>query len=223
MAPTVLFVTDIHGAVKQLDALPSADLLLLGGDLTHFGSVAQAEGVLRQFQDRFANVFAVSGNCDAAGTDEMMATLDCDLHLRVRTALGLRLCGLGGCNKTPFSTPNEWIEEEMADRLAPLAEQLTAAGEPIVLVSHAPPLGSGAGRLPNGVDVGSQAVADFVRATRPALVLCGHIHEAPGLFSLGDVPVVNPGPFSAGRFARFDTTDLAPAIQSLTDGVATGE
>jgi Icc-related predicted phosphoesterase len=215
MPSTVLFVTDIHGAVKLLDALPPADLLLLGGDLTHFGSVAQAERVLRQFQDRFANVFAVSGNCDAAGTDEMMATLGCDLHLRVRNAGELRLCGIGGCNKTPFATPNEWVEEEMGDRLQSLAKELAGESEPIILVSHAPPLGSGAGRLPNGADVGSQAVADFVRTVRPALVLCGHIHEAAGMFSLAGRPVVNPGPFSVGSFARFDTTDLAPSIHRL--------
>jgi len=70
-----------------------------------------------------------------------------------------------------------------------------------VLVSHAPPHGSGAGRLPIGFDVGSRTVAAFARSWRPDLILCGHIHEAAGIFSLDGIPVVNPGPLRDGRYA----------------------
>ena len=211
MPPRILFATDVHGACRHLPGLPAADLLLLGGDLTHFGSAAQAGRILESFRQRFPAVLAVAGNCDAPDADGVLAACGCSLHLAVQEAAGLRICGVGGCNRTPFSTPNEWDEDDMARDLDALDARLAGGGAPLVLVTHAPPFGSGADRLPDGSSVGSRAVAAFVRARRPALVLCGHIHEAAGIFSCEGVPVVNPGPFSQGNYACFDGATLTPA------------
>jgi uncharacterized protein len=41
----------------------------------------------------------------------------------------------------------------------------------------------------------------LVEREQPDVVLCGHIHEARGLDTVGPTHVVNPGPVSAGHYA----------------------
>jgi len=205
----LLFITDIHGRGDGFDRLPGAEVAVLGGDLTQFGTVADVGAVLDQVGGRFPRVLAVLGNCDPPAGEAVLGARNVSLHGRTAEAGGVLFAGYGGSNTTPFRTPNEWREEDVAPVLGALAPP---AGLPVVLVSHAPPRGSGADRLPNGASAGSEAVAAWVRAQRPALVLCGHIHEAVGQFAFEETTVVNPGAFRAGRYALIE---VAP------DGVLT--
>jgi len=59
----------------------------------------------------------------------------------------------------------------------------------IVLLTHAPPHGT-RDELPFG-HVGSKAIQKFV--DRVDLIVCGHIHEAKGIETVGKTVVVNPG------------------------------
>lgn len=197
----ILFITDLHGCRAQVAAWPAADLLLAGGDLTHFGGAEDMRAIVADLRARYPRVLAVAGNCD---TPAAAAWLDGDpagVALRLSRVAHLRVFGIGGSNRTPCHTPNEWDDAEFA---APLAAAWRQAGEPApgyLLLSHPPPAGSGAGCLPGGPDVGSAAVAALAARTRPALVCCGHIHEAVGIHRLGDVPVVNPGAARDGHWA----------------------
>lgn len=209
----ILFITDIHSRNAGFDRLPAADAAILGGDLTQFGSAADVRCIVEAVTTRFPRVLAVLGNCDPPAGEGVLDEFAVALHLRAVTVGGITFAGIGGSNRTPFRTPYEWGDDEMSG----LVQQLPAAapGCPLVLVSHAPPFGSGADRLPNGTSAGSAAVARLTRTRRPALVLCGHIHEAVGEFTLDGIPVVNPGAFRAGRYAsvRFSPGDAAPAVE----------
>jgi Icc-related predicted phosphoesterase len=59
-----------------------------------------------------------------------------------------------------------------------------------VLVVHEPPRGV-LDRAWNGAHIGSQAVRDYVERHRPRVVVCGHVHESPGIEHLGVTTVVN--------------------------------
>ena len=64
--------------------------------------------------------------------------------------------------------------------------------------------------------MGSTAVRDFIDASRPALVVCGHIHEARGIDKLGDTTVVNCGTAYRGHYAIADLNQQANAeLRSL--------
>jgi len=124
------------------------------------------------------------------------------LHLRQRQFGGHNLFGIGGANTSPFNTPYEWADNDMA---AQLAASHSSSESLDILVSHAPPRNSGADRISNGSAVGSQAVADFVQRHLPPLVLCGHIHEAAGIYDFAGAIIVNPGPFGPqGHYACID-------------------
>ncbi|MBS7654873.1 metallophosphoesterase, partial [Candidatus Bathyarchaeota archaeon] len=42
---------------------------------------------------------------------------------------------------------------------------------------------------------------------KPALTLCGHIHEAKGADKIGETLIVNPGPSKQGNYAIIDVLD----------------
>ena len=62
-------ITDLHGAPQALDRILSdagpADVVLLGGDITSFGTPNAAEFLVRRAMEHCPQVLAVAGNCDA--------------------------------------------------------------------------------------------------------------------------------------------------------------
>ncbi len=189
----IFFITDLHGEFEALKALPIGkdDLLLIGGDFTQFGSEADLRDALSVIEEIVPNFYAVGGNLDPANSEAIirdaghLIPLDSPLDIN-----GIRIIGLGGANHCPRPTPYEWGEDEMAERFAAIDP-----GHVDIIVTHAPPYGSGADRLPNGLHVGSKSIAEFTQRLQPTYHFCGHIHEAAGKFSLGTTTVFNPGPF----------------------------
>jgi uncharacterized protein len=85
------------------------------------------------------------------------------------------VAGLGYSNPTPFNTPGEYTETELAERL-----HRFSGLDPLVLVCHAPPYGTALDQIRPGMHGGSKAVRQFVEKEQPAYFFCGHIHEAEG-------------------------------------------
>lgn len=196
----VLMATDIHGSDWVLEMVPEAvkehrvDLFLAVGDITHFGS---PKGYAKELVSAVpVRTLAVPGNCDPPHVMKELDDLGVNLHMRKAVVQGVTFVGLGGANPTPFSTPFEIPEEE-------IRRGLEAVMEPgAILVSHPPPYGH-LDVVRSGEHVGSTAVAGIVVAYRPRAVLCGHVHESPGVEE-GDVVIINPGPAKDGHLGLVD-------------------
>lgn len=104
---------------------------------------------------------------------------------------GVTFFGLGGgVPATPFPWSFDLSEREADDKLAECPEGC-------VLVVHSPPKGYVDGA--HGRHLGSEAILAAIETKRPALAVCGHIHQAWGEeATIGSTPVVNLGP--EGRF-----------------------
>ncbi len=87
-----------------------------------------------------------------------------------------RVAGLGYSNPTPFHTPGEYSEVDLARRLDGFAG-LT----PLLLVWHYPAYETALDRVRDGLHAGSTAVRDFLVREQPECFFCGHIHEAAGV------------------------------------------
>lgn len=125
-----------------------------------------------------------------------------DFHEQSMEIAGFHLAGLGYSSPTPFATPGEYSEPEMARRLEPFA-----ALDPLILVCHCPPKGTLLDRVKPGVHAGSQAVADFIAKNPPRLFFCGHIHEAEGVEErIGSTVARNVG--KKGYLLDFDKLEL---------------
>lgn len=197
----ILAISDPHGDYskikKMMEKAGDFDLAVIVGDLTHFGPDEKVDELIEMF-DR--PVLAIPGNCDQRSILKALdASKAINLHGKTEQIRNIRFIGLGGSNPTPFNTPFELSEEEIENALEGMvcsAESSADCGT-IVLLTHAPPHGS-RDELPFG-HVGSKAIQKFL--DRVDLIVCGHIHEAKGIETVGKTVVVNPGEASKGSGA----------------------
>ena len=210
---------DIHMDWANLARVPridKADLLLISGDLTNFGDNREAATVLQAVGQVNSNFLALAGNLDQPEVNGLLADHGIGLHGIGRRYQGLGLMGLGGSNPTPFHTPNELSESELAALLAQGYEQVRDCGS-VILVSHTPPQDTAADRLASGHHVGSSSVRDFIQSVKPALCVCGHIHEARAVDQLGPTCIINPGMLKDGGYIEITlTADGAVSAQLAT-------
>ena len=173
----LLIFSDIHNNWRRLEQLLTveADFYISAGDQVSWGKGLERGGQI--LKTRGDQVWVLPGNHESAG---QIADL-CDryglnnFHERHFLAGGHHVAGLGYSSPTPFDTPGEYSETELAARLKPFAGL-----HPLVLVCHAPPYGTALDRVKPGLHAGSTAVADFINRVQPAHFFCGHIHEAEG-------------------------------------------
>jgi Icc-related predicted phosphoesterase len=188
----VLAFSDLHCDLRQaarlVEASADADLVLAVGDLASVHSgLDETVAALRGIE---CPVAMVPGNNE---TDEALrdACADWDeatvLHGETAEYGGVTVFGLGG--GIPV-TPWDW-SFDLTDEAA--ARMLEALPEGAVLAVHSPPHGHV--DESRGRSLGSRAVLEATEARRPALALCGHIHESWGQEStIGPTRVVNLGP-----------------------------
>ncbi len=210
---------DLHMETSMLDRIPNlaeADCVIVSGDLTNFGGRADAEMVLDAISRHNPRVFALFGNLDRPEVAEFLVRTDRNLHGRARIIEGLGIVGLGGSNFTPFDTPSEFSEKEIASILDRGITQLRGH-RPFILVSHAPPHGSRCDRLASGAHVGSTSVRAFIEKWQPPVCLTGHIHEARAVDTIGACTVLNPGMLGDGAWVeiRFAEGVVSATIESI--------
>lgn len=187
----ILVFSDIHGDRDALEKLmqQEADVYVAAGDLVSWGRGLDGLGaVLRQ---RAPDVWVLPGNHEHESEIESF----CErhglnaLHGRHFEREGWHIAGLGHSSPTPFNTPGEYTEEELAGRLGRFAGL-----KPLILVCHCPPLDTALDRAGFGRHIGSRAVREFIEKEQPAWFACGHVHEAAGVVTqLGATRAVNAG------------------------------
>jgi len=110
---------------------------------------------------------------------------------------------LGWSNPTPWKTPRECSEEELAKKIEAQVSQLKDVKNSIFQL-HPPPFESQLDVAPKldeslkvvygeSISVGSTAVRDAVMKYQPLLGLFGHIHESDGAVKMGRTLCINPG------------------------------
>lgn len=204
-------VSDIHGSLSFLpgaaEALMQADLVVIAGDITTFGTAAAARSIVESIQALNASVVAVHGNCDCQGIEAYLAEGGMSLHGRCKTVDDHVFLGVGGSLPCPGTTPNEIGEKEFERILGRAMSENTDQDKPLILVSHQPAYGTQLDRVSRGQFSGSQAIRAFIEQHQPVLAISGHIHEAMGIDRMGDCTLVNPGSFKQGHFATIDVKD----------------
>jgi uncharacterized protein len=196
----ILVFSDIHSDIRALERLIAieADHYIAAGDLVSWARGLDKVGEV--MKPRASRVWVLPGNHESESDIERL----CErfglqpLHGRSFEVVGHHVAGLGYSNPTPFDTPGEYSETEIARRLHPFAEL-----DPLVLVCHCPPHGTTLDRAGPGRHFGSTAVKRFIEKRQPRFFFCGHIHEAEGArMKLGATDGVNVG--KAGYLLDFD-------------------
>ena len=174
----LLIFSDIHNDWKALERLMAeeADYYIAAGDqVTWAKGIERCGEILRARGDK---VYVLPGNHESADqVDNMCARFGLhSFHERHIQVGRWQVAGLGYSNPTPFDTPGEYSELQIADRLRRFADL-----SPLVLICHAPPYGTPLDRIRDGLHAGSHSVLDFIQKHQPEYFFCGHIHEAAGV------------------------------------------
>lgn len=198
----IIGITDLHGQIEAVDTiadqLRGADILLIAGDITHFGGEENAAEVISRLKNYSKRLFAVPGNCDYPGVDLLLTEQGINLHQRVESIGDVRILGLGGSTPAPVDTPFVYSEEDYEAMLRGMASEIKGAKS--ILVSHQPPIQTKTDRVMKVKHVGSKSVRSFIEQYQPLVCLTGHIHESRGVDTIGRSTIVNPGPFKDGRY-----------------------
>jgi Icc-related predicted phosphoesterase len=187
----LLVFSDLHNDTAALEKLMAveADYYIAAGDTVSWARGLDIAG--RVLARRAGKVWVLPGNHESEA-DIARLCRDHGLnefHGRTFTAGGYTVAGLGYSNPTPFNTPGEYPEIEMARRLSAFAGL-----SPLVLICHCPPKGTPIDRVRQGVHIGSTAVREFLDKNQPAHFVCGHVHEAEGVVcDLGPTRAANAG------------------------------
>jgi uncharacterized protein len=128
----------------------------------------------------------------------------------VRLETGQELASLGWSNPTPWKTPRECSDEELATKLAKL-EGAIREPKTCIMNIHPPPYDSTLDMAPKLdqsvspprpvtmgghqvlIPVGSMSVRQAIERVQPMLLLCGHIHETRNAAKIGHTTCINPG------------------------------
>ena len=189
--PRALVFSDIHNDRAALERLlqQDVDAYFIAGDLVNWGRGLNKLGpALRKHAER---MYVMPGNHESASDVESFCAEFGFINFHGATAEigGLKFAGLGYSTPTPFDTPGEYGEEEMARRLSAFT-----AYNPDVLICHAPPLNSALDRIKEGLHGGSRSVRQFIEIHQPRYFFCGHIHEAEGaVIQIGKTRAMNVG------------------------------
>jgi Icc-related predicted phosphoesterase len=187
----LLIFSDIHNDLKALARLmdTEADYYFATGDLVSWARGLDACGGM--LHRRAGKVYVLPGNHESADQIGSLCVKFAlhEFHERSLTIGAYHIAGLGYSSPTPFETPGEYTEVQLAEKLSRFAGL-----KPLILICHAPPRGTALDRVRDGLHAGSQSVRDFVDRHQPEYLFCGHIHEAEGVaITMGETKAINVG------------------------------
>jgi len=151
-----------------------------------------------------AKIFIAPGNDDPMEMDEILAGSNVMKPCAMKNVdvLGYEMITIAHTSPTPWDTPREWKEEEMAKNIEMLAGAIKNM-ERAIFNFHDPPYGTMLDYAPKLRDmrqsagetehVGSKAVLESIQKYQPFLGLHGHIHESRAVQKVGRTFCVNPG------------------------------
>lgn len=174
----LLVFSDIHSDSAALEKLLDidADLYFAGGDLVNWGRGLDRAGPI--LARRAERMYVLPGNHESEDDITRLCAEYAlhNFHGETLWADRFHVAGLGYSSPTPFNTPGEYSETELARRLSKFADL-----SPLILICHCPPKDTPLDRVGRGIHAGSAAVRDFIEKHQPDYFFCGHVHESAGV------------------------------------------
>ncbi len=150
-------------------------------------------------------VFIAPGNDDILEVDDVLNNFKSAVNVDNKkvTIDGYEMVTLSWSNFTPWDTPRECSEEELAEKINKLVSQIEDL-KTAIFHFHVPPYGTSLDQayklsedlvpsVSELVHVGSISVLNAIKEYQPLLGLHGHIHESRGVQKIGRTVCVNPG------------------------------
>jgi len=208
----LLVTSDFHGSTEasRKTALKAknieADVVIICGDITHFGSVKDAQKIMQPLMSLRLPLYYVPGNCDPPELAKAQISGATCLHGKCQTEKDISFLGLGGAPVSEFYSLFEMTEAEIVETLNQAAN-LCERNKWFIVVSHFAPKNTRVDLAFSNVHAGSISLRTFIEQNKPHIVFCGHIHEARGTDHIGETIIVNPGPVRHGNYVIANLND----------------
>jgi len=194
----IAVLSDIHGNIEKINScgkfLSQCDGIVVCGDISSHGEEKEIENVVKELKGINKNIFAIPGNMDGKHSIKILEKLGVNIHGKRVEFNGIDFVGCGGSTRSPFGTPFELDEGEIAECVLKNLKK----PEKTIVVCHTPPFNTKTDKIMLGIHVGSKTLRKIVEEKQPLAFLCGHIHEASDIDYIGKTVVLNPGPFRRG-------------------------
>jgi Icc-related predicted phosphoesterase len=163
-----------------------------------------------RLKNKGVRVYMTGGNDDRPEIEDVLKTSDYVVDPEgelVTLEGGFEMLSSGWSNPTPWKTPRECSEEELAAKLDAMISRVQNMKNCIFNL-HVPPFDTGLDTCPKldenlkpvyaGSEIimtsaGSTAVRNAIEKHQPVLGLHGHIHESRGFVKIGNTLCLNPG------------------------------
>jgi len=199
VAMKLLVTSDFHGSLEASHRAASkaqiveADIVVVCGDVTHFGSVKDAQKILAPLITLKIPILYVPGNCDPPQLAEAQISGAVCLHGICQIQGNASFLGLGGAPASQFYSLFEMTEKAIMETLSQ-GVKFCLQNKWFVVVSHSAPKDTRVDLAFSNIHAGSVSLRRFIEEKKPNIVFCGHIHEARGIDHIGETLIVNPGP-----------------------------
>lgn len=189
----VLAFVDLHGNKKDLKELiencnkykPS--LLLCAGDISNFGK--DLDLLAKEIDELGIKTLIIPGNHE---TKEQIIAVSkkykniINIHLGIYEQENYSFFGYGGGGFSKIDLTFEKISKEVAKEID--------KNKKFVFVTHAPVYETKTDLL-YGEHKGNKSFLEFIKKTKPILVVCGHFHENTKKHDVVEKAlIINPGP-----------------------------
>jgi uncharacterized protein len=196
---------ELEEAQGDADAVSSLFSRAMADSLRRWLALAE-----ERLAGRKVRLYVMLGNDDEPSLREVLAQsplyVDCeDVAVELGEQIQMLSCGIA--NPTPWDSPRELPEEQLAEHLERLVEQLDDPARSVFNL-HVPPKGTALDQAPeldqtlkpvvrggavSMISAGSQAVRELIERYQPLAALHGHIHESRGITKIGRTVCINPG------------------------------
>ncbi|MFW9914731.1 MAG: metallophosphoesterase [Candidatus Thorarchaeota archaeon] len=173
-----------------------------GRQLFEAYQLRSSRSVIKVLQENNDKIFAVLGNSDLETTAKALHSpqrANCMFVDReIATLNEFQVVGLSGAltylDKNPICD-KEYAPPDFARLVDQLKDRIKQSKpQNVILVTHEGP------RIKNSLKYGSQSLTNLIKEIQPSITVFGHHHQAPGIFQIGPVFAINPGPAVLGNF-----------------------
>ncbi len=190
----ILAAGDIHGDSALAEKLAkkaedeNVDLVVLCGDLTY--AEQSTDNIVGAFTSRKQKVILIPGNHETVATADFLCELygATNLHGYSMKFDDVALFGAGGANVGLHQVSDNEIYSLLQkghDKIKDVSKK--------VMVTHVHPTNTMMSKFSTIVP-GSQGVTNAIKAFKPDILLCSHVHEAEGIEEMMDgTKVMNVG------------------------------
>jgi Icc-related predicted phosphoesterase len=201
----IAYVVDVHDRFEAVGQAISetgpVDLLVVGGDITTFGSPDDAE---RAIDPAAARPEAARRGRELA-TRPRSTSGSSSSESRSTAAARSSVSSASPASRRPaLAAPHAVRASRRRARRRGAAALADVAAAGADLLSARSAVRDGLRPAAFGEACRQPCARALVEQEGPDLVLCGHIHEARATDELGPVQVVNPGPVASGHYALVD-------------------